>query len=269
MAATITNLLHLFLDLYDRDCTALSAFLEEPLWLLDDLNSRVSARSQLELLLQGYKEAREEIRAKILLEASAFQSRHRLLRDEVSELPSPGGHTQYEPLPELELAADDLSTLNKHEKYTGAYINTFYALIANEHGLTVAQYKEKILEKINREKLAEKRIDSEILRFFADRLDGIINSVEQLDGTRFDLLIPEKLHAPFREMHMNATLGNFGFACILCGTLLERALQDLLPSKGLLNQLIKEAKEEGLLQGTYRSYADRIRDDGIRQLMAQ
>jgi hypothetical protein len=75
------------------------------------------------------------------------------------------------------------------------------------------------------------------------------------------LLIPEGLIAPFRELHINAVLGNFGTACILCGALLERTLQNLLPSKGYLNELIREGKESGLLTDRSRGYADRIRDD--------
>jgi hypothetical protein len=73
----------------------------------------------------------------------------------------------------------------------------------------------------------------------------------------------------FRELHLNAAFGNFGTACILCGVLVERTLQDLLPSKKKLDDLIAEAKGEGLLVGELYKYARRIQRDRIMSHMAQ
>jgi hypothetical protein len=231
---SLSELLRSFLDLYEKDrvgvCVALQDSSES--WLPEGMEY-VPLREQLALILESTRRSQSEIKRKTLIETGGSFPRQRQLRELI----------------------DDPSKL---KSFLGSSTSRDIATIfAEEQGISVEQF---IADDI-KEELGRKKLDVELLRFFADRLDAVANAIEQFDNTRFDLLIPSGLAAPFRELHINAALGNYGTACILCGALLERTLQDLIPSKSLLNDLIKEAKKDGLLKGHNNRFADRIRDD--------
>jgi len=256
--------LRLFLDLYERAPTLLALTLDDhdPLGMLYELNSNVTLRDQYALLLKAQKDAQTEILAKTLIHTSQEDLRNVMLRERIEELSSDSKYGQdtqapYHPLPDLYPDIEEVQRLID----SGFSRRDYDTLMTKTHGISVSEYKKRQDADLHREELSRKKLDAELLRFFADRIDQITDAIEQFDNTKFDLLLPEELVAPFRELHISAVLGNYGTACILCGALLERTLQDLIPSKSLLNDLIKEAKISGLLKGHNNRYADRIRDD--------
>jgi len=261
----ISRLLHLFLDLYEKEPGILEFLLEEPnpFGLLDNLEAAVPIGDQYNLLLRAHRRAREEVLAKTLIQTSSLELRHEVLRERLDEfqLDSTSYESteeKYRPLPEVAPLRQDVE-----EEFVQEFVKSpgtpgrLEELLAKAYGISVEEY----VARRAGEELSAKKLDSEILRFFADRIDQITSAIEMLDATEFNRLIPDRLITPFRELHINAVLGNFGTTYILCGTLLEQTLQDLLPSGKLLNDLIAEAKADGLLADKYRRYADRIRDD--------
>ena len=257
MAQKMSTLLHLFLDFYEKEPSTLEFLLQETS-LLEPFNNEIPLIDQYKLLQRAHEKARRELLAKTLVETPSFQFRHSMLREQLAGYDlETVEDTPYQPLPDVALDAEELQVL--HEG--GLTIENWVAFIAAKHGLTPEQYRTRLAESLTRERLTTTTLDSEILRFFADRIDQITNAVKQFDATEFNRLLPEGLVAPFRELHINAMLGNYGTACILCGSLLERTLQDLLQSDSLLNDLIKQAKRTGLLTDKNRRFADRIRDD--------
>ena len=229
-----------------------------PFGLLDDLEAAVPIRDQYNLLLRSHRQAREEVLAKTLIQTSSLELRHEVLRERLDnfQLDSTSYEStedRYKPLPDVSPDPEELQKFMTDPPKVGS----FDTLMSIAHGISVQEY----VARRTGEELSAKKLDSELLRFFADRIDQITSAVEQLDSTEFNRLIPDRLITLFRELHINAVLGNYGTTCILCGTLLEQALQDLLPSASALNDLIKEAKVDGLLVDRNRRYADRIRDD--------
>ncbi len=233
--------LHLLLDLYERDPSVPHTLLSNdlnPFGAFDDDLGRVRLAEQLELLKQTSKNARDEILRKTLIETHGGSIRHAVIQ-EYLERP--------DKVPSL---YDD----PENTKSGFAFMLEIEAEEAAEQGISYAQYKASGV----REKLSEKKIEVELLRFFADRIEHIAEAIEKLDDTDFSSLIPDQLVAPFRECHINVVLGNYGTASILCGAILERALQDLLQSRSMLNELINEAKKNGLLSGHNIRYAGQI-----------
>jgi len=231
---TLADMLHTFLDLYEKDRVGVSVALESsPDYWLPEGMEYVSLRDQLKLILEASRRSQMEIRRKTLIETNSSFPRQRQLRELI----------------------DDPSKL---KYYVGSTKPLEIARIfAEEQGVSVEQF---IADDI-REELAKEKVDVELLRFFADRLGSLVDAIEKLDETDFSLLVPEFLVAPFRELHVNAVLGNYGTALILCGALLEKALQDILLSDEQLNLLITQAKTKGFIRNHNLKFADRIRDD--------
>jgi hypothetical protein len=240
----ISKSLHLFLDLYERDPTAPHNLLSldlDPLGLLEDDLARVPLAEQFELLKKASKSTREEILRKTLIETQVGDTQHAVIQ-EYLERP--------EKIPPL---YED----PEQKKQWGGSIYNFESEQATERGMSYAQYKASCV----RQKLSEKKTEAELLRFFADRIEQIADSIDILDDTDFSKLIPECLIIPFRECHINFALGNYGTVCVLSGSILERALKDLLNVQGCLESLIDEASKDGLLNDIHMQYASAIRKE--------
>lgn len=261
MAREMSDLLHLFLDLYDKSPQTLEFLLTQPnpFGLLTDLNDDISHRDQYQMLLDAHRKTTNEILAKTLIQTTADAFMHCNLRDVLTNQGiNPNGivglEAAYEALPQITIGPDLM------ELWDGT-MESAISLMAAAHGMSVLEFATKLRADHFREQLSAKKLDSELLRFFADRIDQISDAIEKLDGTEFDRVIPEPLHVPFRELHINFVLGNYGTTLILCGALLERALQDLLQSGSLLNDLIRDAKKAGIVAGHNNRFADHIRDE--------
>jgi hypothetical protein len=239
---SISKSLHLLLDLYERDPSVPHTLLSNdlnPFGAFDDDLGRVALTEQLELLKHASKSTREEILKKTLIDARGSSIRQAVVEDYLSR-PEKG----------LLLYEDPEST-----KSWSGVLDDFEAELATEQGMTYAEYKASGV----REKLSEKKIEAELLRFFADRIEQIADVIERLDDTDFSKLVPERLVSSFRECHINFALGNYCAVCILAGSILERALKDLLYISNDLKALIKTAHEKDLLDDFHEQVATRVR----------
>jgi hypothetical protein len=263
----ISELLHLFLDLYERDSWALRFLLSEenPLGMLDDLNESFTPGDQYALIGRASQRAQREIRSKTLIESLGKTVRHAVLRDQFvgkkdqddidSSLPGP-----HIPLPELEPDSDFMESLygTLGTGRIGEFLRARDEHLAEKHGLSLPEFKRRQNADLAWLALNQKKIDAELLRFFADRIDQVAAGIEKLDDTDFASRIPKSLVTPFRELHINAVLGNYGTAAILCGAVLESSLQDLLPTNSALGAAIEEAKGADLLMNHALRYAYKI-----------
>ena len=159
----ISKSLHLFLDLYERDPTAPHNLLSldlDPLGLLEDDLARVPLAEQFELLKKASKSTREEILRKTLIETQVGDTQHAVIQ-EYLERP--------EKIPPL---YED----PEQKKQWGGSIYNFESEQATERGMSYAQYKASCV----RQKLSEKKTEAELLRFFADRIEQIADSIDIL-----------------------------------------------------------------------------------------
>lgn len=231
---SLEDLLHIFLDLYEKDSIQLDTMLEvDPDSWLADGKDYVPLEEQIEIMQRSSELSRSEIERKTLIETKSDSPRHQQLRELIEKR-------------------------KENDNWLGRFKpDRFTERLADLEGLPVDQFLTKEIH----DELAKDKIDMQLLRFFADRLDSLVDAIEKLDETDFSLLVPEFLVAPFRELHVNAVLGNYGTALILCGALLEKALQDILLSDEQLNSLIAQAKTKGFIRNHNLKFADRIRDD--------
>ena len=230
---SLEEMVHALLDLYEKDSIQVGTMLEidSERWLADG-SEYVSLEKQIEMMSKSSDDARTEIERKTLINTRTRYERYRKFQEALGQ-------------PE------------KYPNWMGRFRpDSFTQRCADREGMPIVEFLAKeVTEELHKEKL-----DVELLRFFLDRLDPLVTAIEQLDDTDFRSLVPESLVAPFRELHINAVLGNYGTAIILCGALLEHSLQDLLPTEKMLDVAIKEAKEVGLLKNHSRRHADAIRD---------
>ena len=240
MKSSISILLGQFIDLYERRPEALRIALDQTSPFEDDC---VPLAEQLTLLAGATRSAQEEIRRKTLIETNLYpSSRHSQLKQELQELINPPGRPNAQMLNLL---------LNDPPRVEGRMRRDQELEM---RGLTELEWEQQGV----RDLLAAQKLSTELLWFFAARIDEVTDAIEKLDDTDFTKLIPDRLRQPFRECHINFVLGNLGTSSILCGAIVERALQDLLPSDELLQKLIVEAKKSGLLNGHNRLLADFI-----------
>jgi hypothetical protein len=229
---SLSELLRTFLDLYEKDRVGVCVALEDSSesWLPEGMEY-VPLREQLALILESTRRSQSEIKRKTLIETGGSFPRQRQLRELI----------------------DDPSKL---KSFLGsAKPQEIARIYAEEQGVSVEQF---IADDI-KEELGRKKLDVELLRFFADRLDQIADAIERLDNTDFSKLVPKCLISPFRECHINFALGNYGTVCVLSGSILERALKDLLNIPGDLKSLIKVASEKDLLTDIQTLYATHVR----------
>jgi hypothetical protein len=148
MTSQISELLHRFLDLYEREPDALYRALEAPAFAFA---CDVPLEEQLSLLEVGTSQTKAEILRKTLIETSGLGSRHGLLRAEIEASISPEGVA----------AKRNRETLARFfEKQRERE-----ALLA-ERGLTC----DEVGAQRARDLLSSKKISAELLRFFASLL---------------------------------------------------------------------------------------------------
>ena len=263
--STLASLLHQFIDLFERDPSALAGALSEYgtfYTLVEDDESVVPLDEQIAILDATSQVAADEILTKTLVETSSSVKHHAVL---MAKLEEKGRHQEGEP-DEYGDLIEMLSELKSHDSRFAVMhgfppdwsMKDVKTVLAEREGLSYEEYRarERRSEVLNT--LASTKLRSQLLRYFANRIDTITEVVEGLDDTDFSRCVPQSLVPPFRELHVNAVLGNYGTVAILCGAVLEKALQDLLPSNGALKEVIEEAKRDGLLVDHSTRFAYRI-----------
>ncbi len=233
---TLKDTLLCVLDLYARDKILANATIEE--YANSSFEEEVlrtallvPPEDQLEEMRRTAQEAKAELERKMLLQFEGEGERFR----------------------NLEKMTDKVSSKDRpYEEYHATRLD----LIGAAHNATdVDSYVRTKIE----EEIAEKRIDAEIVHFFLNNLDPMVEAINRLSDDDFKKLVPDHLAAPFRELHVNAILGNFGTAAILCGAILEHAYKDLLNTEAVGAKAIEEAKVAGLLPGELRISAYRVK----------
>jgi hypothetical protein len=270
----LSDLLHLFIDEYLRDRDCLKNNLESP----EDFDPTILPLSdQLSVMETSAKKTKQKLKQKTLISRSKQHKDESFarLREKIKHSKT----TERSLLNKLEKApinfvfdekkfftSSAAKRLVKVSQETGsfpfdelqserwkAYWHD-YEEYATRYGFTPQELE---AGKLARDQSRED-IGAEILRFIADRIDEISSILDALEDRNFHQMIPEALEGAFRECHINYALGNYGTACILCGVVLEMALKDLIPSTKMLNDLIDEAKRDGLLEGENARRAGRI-----------
>ena len=233
-----------FLALYSFDPGAVSFALEEmasQILGVGESGAYLSREERAKALKEALAEGVRILRNKTLIDSLAD---NRGIDDLVEDLGEQGFDDN---------AWTKQSNISRNIIYNA--LNKAHKTLSFDEECALQKRLEMLDERCRTSQLAELRkveISVVMAGWFASHLDTAACAVEQLDRTEFDQLIPVSLARPFKELHVNAVMGNFGTAIILCGALLERALQDLLPSdRGGLGTLIEEGKKSGLLRDHY------------------
>jgi hypothetical protein len=223
MSTQISVLLHQVLDIYQREPDALVRALCDPLWVLTD---EVPLLDQAKILAEADTKIREELLGKTLIDSIGISPRHTHLQREIgdSRESSIGIH-----FGELKAKLEELRIKEQSE--------------AEKAGLSIEEYRLQIAK----QNLSYQTIATEILRFFADRMDSMVVAFELLDNGNYDEFVLSHLKNLFRELHINFALGHKATTCILCGAILERSLKDRVGSGDNFGQLLEKAEEQGLL----------------------
>jgi hypothetical protein len=267
---SLARLLRRMIDLYERDAavtgSAINVMAVANVSEQGDIDHQfVPLQEQLALLRTASRDSIEAINRKTLIRIEPSGDTHIDLKEKIGKGPSPPPSWEA-----TNADGPDLTEIYGFSGKTDEELNAIVlerpgsfdlkkleALCAAYRGKSHLQYKSDE----TREKYCEVRLETTLARFLVGQIEPTTEVLQKLDDTDFEKLLPTNLVAPFRQCHLNVALGNNGTAIILCGVILERALKDLLPSTGMLKELIAEAEVCGLLKGKNLRAAKKIQGD--------
>jgi hypothetical protein len=251
------------IDFYERDSSTTHAYLGS---LADALNDQTDIDSrflphdiQLNILQDARNLARAEIVRKTLITPAADQTAHQDLRELVDRRvdnplsqPSDDVHDSTEQFGFSGMSRAELAA-NLFDK-PHASPSESEAWSAAWEGKTRSQYMFDETVK----KLSDGKLETTLARFLIRQIPIATDALQRLDNTDFSLMVPKGFARVFMECHLNVAMGNFGTSVILCGVILERALQHILILDETLATCIKAAKRKGLLVAHNAYRADQI-----------
>jgi hypothetical protein len=273
-----------FIDLFERDPSAACAFIESASDFMFDEQSDLDGEfvpldQQLAVLKQASADAKSEILRKTLISLSSESDSHRDLSELIAKRSAVKPDETSQKLKTEDLTVkygfsgkskaelDELWSQIWQSRQTDKQpmalsLEQYYAWSAAYEGKTYYEFKRtEILEK-----LSERKLEASVARLLVSHILAAVDAIQKLDNADFSLMVPAQFRRPFMETHMNVSLGNYATAIILCGAVIERSLQDLIPSAEFGAKLIKEAEAEGILKDVRPGWAfdiSRLRNEVI------